>query len=70
MAQERANAGARSVIIPPSANARFRDRFGRPGKGNDKGKVEALVKTARRKFMVPIPKVPELDILNERMMAR
>ncbi len=24
----------------------FRDRFGRPGKGNDKGKVEALVKTA------------------------
>ena len=25
----------------------FRDRFGRPGKGNDKGKVEALVKTAR-----------------------
>ena len=36
----------------------FRDRFGRPGKGNDKGKVEALVKTARRKFMVPIPKLP------------
>ena len=33
----------------------FRDRFGRPGKGNDKGKVEALVKTARRKFLVPIP---------------
>ena len=28
----------------------FRDRFGRPGKGNDKGKVEALVKTARRRF--------------------
>ena len=26
----------------------FRDRFGRPGKGNDKGKVEALVKTARQ----------------------
>ena len=37
----------------------FRDRFGRPGKGNDKGKVEALVKTARRRFMVPISKVPE-----------
>ena len=48
----------------------FRDRFGRPGKGNDKGKVEALVKTARRRFMVPIPKVPELDSLNERLMAR
>ena len=26
----------------------FRDRFGRPGKGNDKGKVEGLVKYARR----------------------
>ena len=48
----------------------FRDRFGRPGKGNDKGKVEALVKTARRKFMVPIPKVPDLDVLNERLQAR
>ena len=48
----------------------FRDRFGRPGKGNDKGKVEALVKTARRTFMVPIPKVPELDVLNKRLLAR
>ena len=48
----------------------FRDRFGRPGKGNDKGKVEALVKTARRKFLVPIPKVHELDALNERLLAR
>ena len=40
----------------------FRDRFGRPGKGNDKGKVEALVKTARRRFMVPIPKVHDLSV--------
>lgn len=47
----------------------FRDRFGRPGKGNDKGKVEALVKTARRKFFVPIPKLAELDALNEQLMA-
>ena len=44
----------------------FRDRFGRLGKG----KVEALVKTARRKFTVPIPRVPELDALNERLTAR
>ena len=43
----------------------FRDRFGRPGKG----KVEALVKTARRKFLVPIPKVPDLEALNDRLMA-
>ena len=48
----------------------FRDRFGRPGKGNDKGKVEALVKTARRRFFVPIPKLRDLDVLNERLMAR
>ena len=48
----------------------FRDRFGRPGRGNDKGKVESLVKTARRKFMAPIPKVPDLDALNERLLAR
>ena len=48
----------------------FRDRFGRPGKGNDKGKVEALVKTARRWFMVPIPKVHDLSVLNERLLAR
>jgi transposase len=47
----------------------FRDRFGRPGKGNDKGKVEALVKTARRKFFVPIPRVTELDVLNEQLLA-
>ena len=48
----------------------FRDRFGRPGKGNDKGKVEALVKTARRKFMVPIPTVPDLEALNAQLTAR
>ena len=48
----------------------FRDRFGRPGKGNDKGKVEALVKMARRRFMVPIPKVHDLSVLNERLPTR
>ena len=30
----------------------FADRFGRPGKGNDNGKVEGLVGYARRNFMV------------------
>lgn len=33
----------------------FEDRFGRPGKGNDKGKVEGLVGYVRRHFLVPIP---------------
>ena len=33
----------------------FEDRFGRPGKGNDKGKVEGLVGYMRRNFLVPVP---------------
>jgi transposase len=33
----------------------FVDKFGRPAKGNDKGKVEGLVGYVRRNFMVPIP---------------
>ena len=31
----------------------FEDRYGRPGKGNDKGTVEGVVGYARRNFMVP-----------------
>lgn len=42
----------------------FADRFGRPGKGNDKGKVEGLVKYARANFMVPIPVAASFDDLN------
>ena len=30
----------------------FTDRFGRPGKGNDKGKVEGMVRYTRRNFLV------------------
>jgi transposase len=52
----------------------FKDRFGRPGKGNDKGKVEGLVKYARANFMVPIPIAPSYAALNamlsERCLAR
>ncbi len=39
----------------------IRDRYGRPGKGNDKGNVEGLVGYARRNFMVPIPRFPTWD---------
>jgi len=42
----------------------FEDRFGRPGKGNDKGKVEGLVGYARRNFMVPRPRFASFDDLN------
>jgi transposase len=42
----------------------FRDRFGRPGKGNDKGKVEGLVGYARRNFLVPLPVFESFEALN------
>ena len=42
----------------------FDDRFGRPGKGNDKGKVAGLVGSARRNFFVPVPRVASWDALN------
>ena len=42
----------------------FQDRFGRPAKGNDKGKVEGLVGYARRNFMVPIPVFETFEALN------
>src|SRR6202035_2409753 len=46
----------------------FADRFGRPGKGNDKGKVEGLVGYARRNFMVPIPRVASFAELNAQLL--
>ena len=42
----------------------FDDRVGRPGKGNDTGKVEGLVGSARRTFFVPVPRVARGDALN------
>ena len=48
----------------------FEDRFGRPGKGNDKGKVEGLVGYARRNFMVPMPDVASFEDLNSRLATQ
>ncbi|GAY20395.1 MULTISPECIES: IS21 family transposase [Sphingobium] len=48
----------------------FADRFGRPGKGNDKGKVEGLVKYARSHFMVPIPRAATYDDFNAELERR
>jgi len=42
----------------------FEDRFGRPGKGNDKGKVEGLVGWIRRNYLVPMPRAVSLAALN------
>src|SRR6476659_2298478 len=46
----------------------FEDRFGRPGKGNDKGKVEGLVGFARRNFMVPVPAFDSFEALNAHLL--
>jgi len=48
----------------------FDARFGRPGKGNDKGKVEGLVKYARRNFMTPLPDVSSFDAFNAKLAER
>ena len=48
----------------------FEDRFGRPGKGNDKGKVEGLVGYVRRRFMTPVPVADSLDALNARLLQQ
>jgi transposase len=48
----------------------FADKFGRPAKGNDKGKVGGLVGYARRSFMVPVPRVQSRDELNMHLEAQ
>jgi transposase len=42
----------------------IQDRYGRPGKGNDKGGVEGIVGWARRNFMVPLPRFATWDDFN------
>src|SRR5256714_2092554 len=46
----------------------FADRFGRPGKGNDKGKVEGLVGWIRRNLLVPVPRAASFTALNEQLL--
>ena len=41
------------------------DWYGRPGKGNDKGKVEGLVGYGRRNFMVPMPRFADWAAFND-----
>ena len=48
----------------------FAERFGRPGKGNDKGAAEGLVGYARRNFMVPIPRWNSWEELNQHLLAQ
>jgi hypothetical protein len=46
----------------------FADRFGRPGKGNDKGKVEGLIGWIRRNLLVPVPRAASFTVLNEQLL--
>ena len=46
----------------------FADRFGRPGKGNDKGKVEGLVGWIRRNCFVPMPRAASFDAFNAKLV--
>ena len=46
------------------------DRYGRPGKGNDKGNVEGLVGYSRRNFMVPVPRFATWDAFNADLEAK
>ncbi len=48
----------------------FEDRYGRPGKGNDKGNVEGMVGFTRRNFMVPIPEARDIEDLNAMLLER
>ena len=48
----------------------IRDRYGRPGKGNDKGAVEGLVGWARRTFMVPLPRFATWEDFNAWLEAQ
>ena len=48
----------------------FEDRFGRPAKGNDKGKVEGMVGYVRRNFLVPIPSFGSFTALNDHLERR
>ena len=46
----------------------FEDKFGRPGRGNDKGNVEGMVGYSRRHFMVPRPMAADFNALNAKLL--
>ena len=48
----------------------FTDRYGRPGKGNDKGNVKGVVGYARRNYMTPRPRFASWDAFNADLEER
>ncbi len=47
----------------------FEDRYGRPGKGNDKGNVEGAVGYVRRNCMVPLPRFENWGAFNDALVG-
>ena len=45
----------------------FEDKFGRPGKGNDKGNVEGMIGYVRRNLLVPAPRAASFDAVNAKL---
>ena len=45
----------------------FEDKFGRPGKGNDKGNVEGMIGYVRRNLLVPAPRAASFDAVNAQL---
>lgn len=50
-----------------SAHYAFATDFCNPAKGNEKGLVENLVGYSRRNFLVPVPRVADIDELNRKL---
>jgi len=48
----------------------FDAQFCAPAKGNEKGQVEKLVQTARAQFLVPVPQVSDLQVLNHYLLEQ
>ncbi len=47
----------------------FNSRFCNPARGNEKGRVENMVKFAERNFFVPVPLIADLNELNKQLKA-
>ncbi len=52
------------VFSELQSHSLFEDRFGRPGKGNDKGNVEGVIGFGRRNFLVPMLRFESFEALN------
>jgi transposase len=48
----------------------FDDRLGRSGKGNDKRKVEGLVKVMRLNYLTSVPHAASIDALNAKLVEK